>query len=162
MEQAYQRLKRMESAVGNRLVAFDQSSSHVGFAIFEKGAFAVGGDYKPDKPNYDALRNFVKNLVSFGDTVVLESVYLGLNPHVYEELIRVQSHIWAAARDAGCSVNVVTPFEALKALTGITNPKTKSANRKAAMVEHAARLVGETVSEHQADAIGLALAYLRR
>jgi len=143
-------------------VAFDQSASNVGWAKMVDGVFETGGVYKPDdKPDYDHLRDFVRSIVSPGDTVIVESIYFGINPNTALELVRVQSHIWSEARRLGCDVVEIRPFAALKAFTGITSPRTKSKERKAAIVKSATLLLGEPVSEHFADALGLAWAYLK-
>ena len=145
-----------------KVVAFDQSTVSVGWVCMSNGVFETGGVFHPkEKPNYDDLRAFVRSIVSPGDVVVVESIYFGINPNTALELVRVQSHIWATARDLGCLVEEIRPYASMRSLTGITSVKTKSKERKAAMVKYATLLLGEPVSEHFADALGLAWAYLK-
>jgi Holliday junction resolvasome RuvABC endonuclease subunit len=150
------------------LLALDQSSTHVGYAIFKDGILAHWDEFKPDPPHYDALRTEVRRLILEHsiDTVVVETIYLAffggkVQAQVFKVLATVKAHIWAAARDAGCEVVEVSAYHAMKALTGITKVATKREVRKAAMIEGAFKLTGEVVSDHVADAVGLGLAYIQ-
>jgi len=154
------------------VIAFDQSPLHVGRAIFIDGKLESHGEIDPDPPDYDNLRQWVGvtiGLLQRQDechvTVVVESIYMKFfkgkpQVHTYQTLARTQSHIWAAARMWEADVVEMTPYKAMVALTGITDIKTKTEVRKPAMVAAATRMVGEPVSEHTADAIGLGLAYI--
>lgn len=153
------------------LIAFDQSPLHVGRCIFLDSQPKSWGEYEPDPPHYDELRRWMRDMIGvfhsdgYHVTVILESIYLkfyGGKPQVdtYQKLCRIQSHIWAIAREMGADVVEITPYKAMAALTGIREITTKSEVRKAAMIASASKLVGETVSEHIADSVGLGIAYL--
>lgn len=164
------------------LIALDQSSKAVGWVVFIDGVFESSGVLKPDPPDYDLLRVWMKDMIgqlrAEGNEVevVVESVYLASYPvrdkktgriimqpqaQTFKVLVQTQSHVWAATREMGIPVCEMTAFDAMKALTGINNIATKREVRKAAMIENAERLLGTTVTEHQADAYGLALAFLQ-
>lgn len=150
------------------LLALDQSSTHVGYAIFKNGVLTHWDEFVPDPIHYDALRAEVRRLIAKHsiDTVVVETIYLAffggkVQAQVFKVLATVKAHIWAAARDAGCEVVEVSAYHAMRALTGITKVATKREVRKAAMIEGALKLTGEVVSHHTADSIGLGLAHLQ-
>ena len=150
------------------LLALDQSSTHVGYAIFKDGVLTHWDEFVPDSPNYDALRKFIKKTIKENaiDIVIVETIYLAffrgkVQAQVFKVLATVKAHIWAAARDAGCEVVEVSAYHAMRALTGITKVATKREVRKAAMIEGALKLTGEAVSDHVADAVGLGLAYIQ-
>lgn len=155
------------------LVALDQSSSAVGWCVFLDGDFESSGVLKPDKPDFDMLRLWVKDMVStlqnegYDTLVAVESIYLAIfkgkpQAQTFKVLAQTQAHIWAAARDMKANVVEVTAFDAMKTLTGINNIATKREVRKSAMMSAAKDLIGYEVSEHESDAIGIALACLRK
>lgn len=141
------------------------------------------GEERADPPNYDLVRDWVRDHIGtlqdegYHVICVVEDLYLNYYPvrnnktgrverkpqvKVFETLVRVQSHIWAAARDMKCQVEVITPYEAMHVLTGITDVKTKREIRKAHMVKCASEMLGTTVSDHVADALGIGLAFLKK
>lgn len=155
------------------LIALDQSSSAVGWVVFLNGEFESSGVLKPDPPDYDLLRGWVKDMTGtlqgegYAVDVCVEGIYLKFfkgKPQVqtYKVLAQCQAHIWAASRDMGCKVTEVTAYDAMKTLTGINQVATKTEIRKAAMKEHAAEFLGYEVSEHESDALGIALYFLEQ
>lgn len=150
------------------LVALDQSSKAVGWVVFLDGAFESSGVLKPDPPNFDLLRLWVKDMVStlknegYDVTVAVESIYLAFfggkpQAQTFKVLAQTQAHIWAAARDSGVEVVEVSAYDAMHTLTGINKVATKREVRKAAMIDAAKEFIGYEVSEHESDALGLAL-----
>src|SRR3990172_9121384 len=167
--------------VKESIFALDQSTKHIGFAIFLDGVLESYGEEMADPPDYDLVRNWTRDHIGtlqdegYHVTCAVETLHLHYYPvknpktgrverkpqvKVFEKLVRVQSHIWAASRDMKCPVVQVTPYDAMHVLTGISKITTKSEDRKAAMVLYATKIVGEAVSDHVADAIGIGLAHL--
>jgi len=163
------------------IFALDQSTTHIGHAIFLEGVLDIYGEGIADPPHYDLVRKWVRSHIKilqddgYNVTCAVETLHLHYYPvknnktgrvdrkpqvQVFEKLVRAQSHIWAASRDMGCSVVQVTPYDAMRILTGISDIKTKREDRKTAMVLHASKMLGETVSDHVADAVGIGMAYL--
>lgn len=155
------------------LVALDQSSHAVGWVVFLNGEFESSGVLKPDPPNFDLLRHWVKDMVGtlknegYDVTVAVESIYLAFfggkpQAQTFKVLAQTQAHIWAAAREMGVEVVEVSAYNAMKTLTGINKVATKREVRKAAMIEAATEFIGQEVSEHEADALGIALCFLEQ
>ena len=155
------------------LIALDQSSTHVGWCVFLNGVFESSGVLKPDPPNYDLLRYWVKDMVGqlkaegYEVTVAVESIYLAFfggrpQAQTYKVLAQTQAHIWAAAREMHTEVVEISAYNAMRTLTGITKVATKREIRKAAMISHAKDFIGHEVSEHESDALGLALYWLEQ
>lgn len=158
------------------ILATDQSTTHVGWCIFDGKDPVSWGEFKPDPPHYDALRRWIGDQIdelSKGDKVVyvaVEDVYLASYPRkftdqikmvpqveVYKKLLTVREHVHAATRDVGAEYLIVKPFDAMVALTGVSDPKTKREERKKLMMKSAELLLGEKVSEHVSDSVGIGL-----
>lgn len=170
---AYYGNMTITSSPANRkaLIALDQSSKAVGWVVFLDGEFESSGVLKPDPPNFDLLRTWVKDMVSslrnegYVPEVIVESIYLAFfggkpQAQTFKVLSQTQAHIWAAARDSGVNVVEVSAYDAMRSLTGITKVATKREVRKEAMITAAKDFIGYDVSEHESDALGLALHFL--
>lgn len=174
---------KVDSNIPKALIALDQSSTNVGWVVFLDGVFESSGVLKPDPVDYDLLRFWVKDMIGTLKTdgyevdVAVESIFLKSYPvkdkktgkmkmqpqaQTFKVLAQIQAHVWASARDMGCKVTEITAFYAMKTLTGINEVATKTEIRKAAMKKHAEEFLGYEVSEHEADALGIALYFLEQ
>jgi len=154
------------------ILAFDQSQSTIGWVLMLGKDVHSHGQFKPDPIHFDKVREWVRGcigqLIKDGFkleniTVATEDVYLAHynnkpQVHTLVTLLSIREHIHAASRDMGVNYLVITPFNAMNALTGINNIYTKREERKAAMMKSAELLLGEKVSEHEADALGVGMA----
>ena len=151
------------------IVALDQSTTKIGWVVLIGKDVESFGELDPDKPHYDLVRTWIRDMAGtlmaqgYKVTVVVEDVYLATwnskpQVHVYDVLLSIREHIHAATRDIGAGYLVVKPYDALVALSGVTDPKTKRENRKRIMIAAAELTLNEKVSEHVADSLGLAFA----
>ena len=157
------------------ILAFDQSSTVVGWCILIGKEVESFGEFKPDGPDFTETRKWVKDLSGtliqqgYDVTVVVEDVYLAkywdaqnkqwrYQVHTYDVLLSIREHVRAAALDVGAKCLVIKPYDAMVALSGVTDIKTKRDERKKIMMASAALVLNEKVSEHVSDALGLALA----
>ena len=157
------------------IVGFDQSTSTIGWCILLGKNVESYGEFKPDPPNFSETRKWVKDLAGtlmqqgYDVAVVVEDVYLKHyydakekkwkpQVHTYDVLLSIREHVRAAALDLGAKCLVIKPYDAMVALSGVTDPKTKRDDRKRIMMAAAELTLSEKVSEHVSDALGLALA----
>lgn len=110
---------------------------------------------------YDtALLCLMRNAADSGAVVYLEDVYLpttghtGRNVQGFKTLAVVQGEIRAVARRCGVPVELTSASAWHSTVLGFTKPR---AELKAASMAKARTLAGQDLSEHEADAIGLAL-----
>lgn len=154
-----------------KIVAIDQSASAVstknkiGWVILGDGGdrptLVDHGQFMPDPPHFDAVRGLVKSLVERCGMekvyVAVETVFFGKNVRTFSDLLSVKEHIHATARDLGLTYFEVRPFDSMRTLTGIQDPRTKSVDRKAAVVAAAREATGLELSEHESDAYAIGL-----
>jgi len=165
----------LENGMQRAICAFDQSSTIVGWCILIGKEVESFGEFKPDPPDFTETRKWVKDLSGtliqqgYDVTVAVEDVYLKkywdakekqwrYQVHTYDVLLSIREHVRAAALDVGAKCLVIKPYDAMVALSGVTDPKTKREDRKRIMMAAAELTLNEKVSEHVSDALGLALA----
>jgi len=163
--------------VTKAILALDQSTSKIGWVVLIGNDVDSFGEFDPDKPHFDDVRAWVKDMAGtlkaqgHDVTVVVEDVYLAkyydsktkqwrYQVHTYDVLHSIREHIHAAARDVGADYLVVKPYDAMVALSGVTDPKTKREDRKRIMKAAAELTLNEKASEHVSDALGIAFAAL--
>ena len=151
------------------VVALDQSTRMVGWAIFlENGKnwrIESWGNHKPDPPDYDTLRVWLRDTIGtlqaqgYDVHVPIETVYVGPNRNVSLILSHCQGYFHAIVREMSATYAEVTPAQSLKEMTGIT-ARLKREQRKEAMCRVALEVLGESVTDDIADAVGIGKAYI--
>ena len=161
------------------VIGIDQSASQksksnkIGWSIHnEDGLFKVG-EIAPHFPHFDEEREWLRETIvmisgrpeyPYDDvTVGVETVYFNkkfCNPEMFKNLISIKEHFHVVARDMGCRYEEITPIESFHALTG--RGRNVAGLRKEEMIEAFKLKYGEDVSDHIADADGIAEAIIKR
>lgn len=159
--------RKTKTSTRYAVLALDQSSHTCGWSSWLDGQLEAWGEYEiVDYPTLDSFRNWIREFLEqfeaegYFPIVVAETIYLGLNPQTFKVLAWMQGNLNAAVRDVGRELVFISPNEALKTLTG--KSKLKRVDRKKAMIEAASKIAGKSVSNDEADAIGLGYAYLNK
>jgi len=160
----------------SRIIAIDQSASlntnhsfknQVGWSVWDGKDLRDWGEFVPDPPHFKQCRDWLRDKIvaaagalpyTYSDIcVAVETVYYGKNVRLFQRLVSVKEHLHAIASDMGCTYLEITPMDAFEALVGYRKIM-KSPERKEAMIASASLLVGESISEHIADSIGIGMA----
>jgi len=159
--------RKTKTSTRYAVLALDQSSHTCGWSSWLDGQLEGWGEYEiMDYPTLDNFRGWIREFLEqfeaegYLPVVVAETIYLGLNPQTFKVLAWMQGNLNAAVRDVGRELVFISPNEALKTLTG--KSKLKRVDRKKAMIEAASKIAGKSVSNDEADAIGLGYAYLNK
>ena len=158
-------MKRAILAIDQAVGAFSKNThthSMIGWAVILDGDIESFGEVDPDPPNYISVCAWLVDAIGtlksqgYDVTVAIETVYAGPNRDVSLKLSHIQGYVHGVAISLGVGYQEVTPLQSQKRLTGVTS-RVKSEDRKRLMVEAAERLMGESMSSHEADAIGIGL-----
>ena len=159
----------IDQAVG----AFSKNThahSMIGWAIFlDTGDWHIEswGEVDPDPPQYLNVATWLVDAIGtlkaqgYEVHVAIETVYAGPNRDVTLKLAHIQGYIHGIVISMQAEYSEVLPSESLRALTGISSRMNRE-DRKRAMVASAEKVLGETPSDHIADAVGIAQACLNR
>jgi hypothetical protein len=159
--------------------SIDSEKNSIGYAIFVDGELSNFGEMRPDFPHFYENRKWLADLlIGFGCSktcdcfVALETVFLkrfvnkqggsSYNPELFKRLISAKEHLHAVASDLLPPENYmeITPQESAKAVGAVYS----KGGRKEAVMEAVRTIypkVGD-ISEHEADAIALGVASLKR
>lgn len=157
------------------VIGIDQSASQktkgnqIGWCIAPDIAIAkwTHGVFRPDPPDFLNTRTWLRHAIleltqtpdSSDICVAIETVYLGDNPRVFAGLLSAKEHLHAVASDLGCMYFEITPQESSKAICGSRPPK---GERKEYVTRMASMIMGEELTEHESDAIAIALSAWNR
>jgi len=154
------------------IIAIDQSASQktksnqIGWCIApddEPTTKWKHGMFAPDPPHFKNTRDWLRHVVleltenpnSSNICVAIETVYLGLNPRVFAGLLAAKEHLHAVASDLGCDYVEITPQASAYAICAARPPK---GERKEFVTRMASSIMNVDLTEHEADAIAIALA----
>lgn len=168
----------MYAFLGFDIAWSSKTKSAIGWALYIDGVYDSSGVEQPDPELFVNTRKWIKGMVEdlqTGDlehrhfvVVGTESVYLGPNKATFKKLIVAQTHIKAAASDAGAhTIMEISPQAAYSAITGTTSRQPKRKERKAAILKAAAIIINakfgnafdeRELTDDEADAVAVALA----
>ena len=151
-----------------KIIAFDQSTVKTGFAVMNGTDLEKYGVIDLHKEEDHWIRSqemFHQTARLIKDTkpklVIIEGVALQTNPQVLMKLGQLQGHIMAAAWGRNIPVMIYLPTQWRKIL-GMTQGKgVKRADLKRQSIEFVQKCYPIEVTEDEAEAIAIALAYLK-
>lgn len=161
------------------VIGIDQSASQkskankIGWAIYNSDGLFKVGEIMPHFPHFDEEREWLRETIvmisarleyPYDDVSIgLETVYFNnkfCNPEMFKNLVSIKEHCHVVARDMGCEYFEITPTESFHALSG--RGRNTKGMRKEEIVAAFKDKYGEDVSDHVADAAGIAEAIIIR
>lgn len=149
------------------ILALDQSTKMVGHSTWVNGTLESWGQFKPDFPRLDYLRNFVRDYCyqfkaeGRSPVVVCEDIYYSKNVLTFRQLSILLGHIQAVTYDSGAEFCLITADEALYAITGKRERLVREV-RKQTITALASRMAGRPLRQDESDSIAVGVAYLQK
>ena len=139
------------------ILSLDVSSKCTGWAIYDmEGLLVDYGSFRPASL-LDFLDNISKLLLRDVSSVICEEIYLGPNRQTFKVLAKHQAIVELACLQHGIPLKLLSAIQWRKALGW---PRLKRAEAKKKAIVTAEELYGMKVTEDEAEAVCLALAYI--